>query len=51
MLFHAKYAYRDDTGALDNPYIIGALYRIYWSEIETAKGECDWSNSVGELEI
>ena len=32
----------DTDLAIKNPYIMGALYTIYWSELEAKKGVYDW---------
>src|SRR5262245_16555892 len=37
------YSYRDNTEAMKNPYVIGPLFQLYWSEIEKKPGEFDWS--------
>ena len=33
----------DNSAAIANPYITGALFQIVWSEVERRDGECDWS--------
>lgn len=36
--------HHDSDIAAKNPYIIGALYTIYWSEVEPRKGEYHWED-------
>ncbi len=43
LLYFACYHYRDNPEPAKNPYIIGALFNIYWSEIEKQEGVFDWS--------
>jgi len=43
LLYLASYHYRDNSEATKNPYIIGALFNIFWSEIEKKEGIFDWS--------
>lgn len=43
LLFYAKYGSQDDTAAALNPYILGALFQIYWSDVERSRGAFDWS--------
>lgn len=43
LLFYAKYGSQDDTAAVRNPYILGALFQIYWSDVEKSRGTFDWS--------
>jgi len=43
LLYLASYYYRDNPEPTKNPYIIGALFPIYWSEIEKKEGIFDWS--------
>jgi dipeptidyl aminopeptidase/acylaminoacyl peptidase len=42
LLFFASYPERDNTAAIANPHIIGALHTIYWSNVEPADGQYDW---------
>jgi hypothetical protein len=42
-LFYEGYTFRDNTEAVHNPHVIGALFQLYWSEIEPRPGEFDWS--------
>jgi enterochelin esterase-like enzyme/alpha-beta hydrolase superfamily lysophospholipase len=42
LLFFASYPERDNLGATKNPYIIGALHTIYWSNVEPKEGQFDW---------
>jgi hypothetical protein len=43
LLFYEGYTFRDNTEAVNNPYIAGPLFQLYWSEIERSEGEFDWS--------
>lgn len=47
LLFFATYPYRDNTDAVDNPHLAGALITIYWSRIESLDGVYDWSTVDG----
>ena len=38
LLFFASYPERDNVAAASNPHIIGALFTIYWSNLEPADG-------------
>lgn len=42
LLYFASEKHRNDL-AIRNPYIMGALYTIYWSKLEKSKGEYDWT--------
>ena len=42
-LFYASYGNELDTQVLANPSIVGALYQLYWSEVEPAQGMFDWA--------
>jgi hypothetical protein len=42
-LFYEGYTFRDNTEAVRNPYILGPMFQLYWSEIEKRPGEFDWS--------
>lgn len=42
LVYFANSKLPDDI-AIQNPYIMGALYTIYWSEVEREKGKYDWS--------
>lgn len=42
LLFYAKSDYATDTSSIKNPYILGALFQIIWSEVEKKDGECEW---------
>lgn len=42
-LFYEGYTFRDNTEAVNNPHVLGPLFQLYWSEIETAPGKYDWS--------
>lgn len=43
VLFFATYGAKTDPLVLANPTITGGLYSIFWSEIETSRGQYDWS--------
>lgn len=43
LFFYEGYTLRDNTEAVNNPYIIGPFFQLYWSEIETREGEFDWT--------
>jgi dienelactone hydrolase len=43
LLYFASYRHQDDTAAAANPHIAGALFTIYWSDVETREGVFDWS--------
>lgn len=43
VLFYANYANESETRVLSNPSIVGALFQIYWSEVEPAQGDFRWS--------
>ena len=47
LLFFATYPYRDNTDAVNNPHLVGALITIYWSRIEAQDGVYDWSTVDG----
>ena len=42
-LFYEGYTFRDNTEAVNNPHILGPMFQLYWSEIETQPGKFDWS--------
>ena len=44
LLFYEGYSNRDNTEAVGNPYVVGPLFQLYWSEIEKENGVCDWSD-------
>ncbi len=43
LFFYEGYTFRDNAEAVNNPHIIGPLFQLYWSEIETKEGVYDWS--------
>ncbi len=43
LLFFASYRHQDDPAAAANPHIAGALFTIYWSDVEKREGVFDWS--------
>lgn len=44
LLFLASYQAGDDPAAIADPRIEGALMTYYWSQIETAPGQCNWTD-------
>lgn len=44
LLFFAFYAYRDNTEAIRNPHIAGALLTVVWTMVEPERGKFDWSD-------
>ncbi|HEY6168678.1 MAG TPA: hypothetical protein VI454_11605, partial [Verrucomicrobiae bacterium] len=50
LLFYEGYTFRDNTGAVNNPHILGPLFQLYWSEIEKKPGEFDWREWDRRLE-
>jgi hypothetical protein len=42
VLFYAKYGSEDQTAPLDDPSVAGALFQIYWSEVEPEEGAFVW---------
>ena len=42
LLFFASYRHQDDPAAAANPHIAGALFTIYWSDVEKREGDFDW---------
>ena len=46
LLYYGKNDVRrsaDNTVAIANPYITGALFQVVWSEVEKSDGQYDWS--------
>lgn len=43
MLYFASYGKEATQEVINNPYIIGGLYTLLWSEVEPEKGKYDWS--------
>jgi len=49
LLFYAKHGYQTNTLSVNNPNIIGGMFQIYWSQIETADSVFNWSEFDGWL--
>ncbi|MBI5774426.1 MAG: beta-galactosidase, partial [Verrucomicrobia bacterium] len=43
LLYFASYPQRDNPAPAANPHLVGALFTIYWSDIEPREGTFDWS--------
>lgn len=43
LLFYASHLHEGEALVLSNPSIVGALYQLYWSEIEPAEGRYEWA--------
>lgn len=43
LLYFASYPQRDNPAPLKNPHILGALFTIYWSDVEKREGVFDWN--------
>jgi dienelactone hydrolase len=43
LLYFASYPQRDNPAPAANPHLVGALFTIYWSDIEPREGVFDWS--------
>src|SRR5262249_24598355 len=44
LLYFASYPLRDNPAPVNNPHLIGALFTIYWSDIEPRPGVFDWTD-------
>jgi acetyl esterase/lipase/predicted alpha/beta-hydrolase family hydrolase len=44
LLYFASYPQRDNPAPVQNPHITGALFTIYWSDIEKREGTYDWES-------
>jgi len=44
LLYFASYQQRDNSAPVRNPHILGALFTIYWSDVEKREGVFDWSD-------
>jgi len=42
LLYFASYQQRDNPAPAKNPHLVGALFTIYWSDIEKKEGVFDW---------
>ncbi len=49
LLYYAKadFAAADNRAVINNPYIIGALFQVVWSEVEKQDGQYDWTELDG----
>lgn len=43
LLYFASYQQRDNPAPAANPHLVGTLFTIYWSDVETRPGVFDWS--------
>ena len=43
LLYFASYRERDNPAPIANPHLVGALFTIYWSDIEKTEGDFDWA--------
>ncbi|MEW6307010.1 MAG: prolyl oligopeptidase family serine peptidase [Verrucomicrobiota bacterium] len=43
LLYFASYQQRDNPAPASNPHLVGALFTIYWSDVEKQPGVFDWS--------
>lgn len=43
LLYFASYQQRDNPAPAANPHLLGALFTIYWSDVEAREGVFDWS--------
>ncbi len=43
LLYFASYQQRDNPAPATNPHLVGALFTIYWSDVEKSAGVFDWS--------
>jgi hypothetical protein len=43
LLYFASYQQRDNPAPAKNPHLVGALFTIYWSDVEPKEGVFDWS--------
>jgi len=43
LLYFASYRERDNPAPVANPHLVGALFTIYWSDIEKREGDFDWT--------
>lgn len=42
LLYFASYEQRDNPAPAANPHLLGALFTIYWSDVEPREGVFDW---------
>lgn len=50
VLFYANHLNEAESRVLTHPSIVGALFQIYWSEIEPAPGDYRWSQLDANLQ-
>jgi dienelactone hydrolase len=43
LLYFASYRERDNPAPIANPHLVGALFTIYWSDVEKREGDLDWT--------
>jgi len=43
LLYFASYRQRDNPAPTRNPHLVGALFTVYWSDVEPRAGVFDWS--------
>jgi len=43
LLYFASYRQRDNPAPVRNPHLVGALFTVYWSDVEPRPGVFDWS--------
>lgn len=43
LLYFASYQQRDNSAPATNPHLVGAVFTIYWSDVERQEGVFDWS--------
>jgi hypothetical protein len=44
LLYFASYPHRDNPAPASNPHLAGALFTIYWSDVEPREGAFEWSD-------
>lgn len=45
MIYFASTGFIDNNEVLNNPYIIGGMYTMYWSSVEAEQGKFDWKEA------
>ncbi len=51
LLYFASYPHRDNPAPARNPYLVGALFTIYWSDVESREGVFEWSSLDRRLAV
>lgn len=51
LLYFASYPQRDNPAPAKNPHLVGALFTIYWSDVEKSEGVFDWSGLERRMEV